>query len=210
MYAMSEMRRSSSSRGEPARRASIASRAPHRGSRSRENIFRTPAEANASAIRSGVQPAVEEGPGLIVQGRDRHADFDRAKPHEEVDVPEHQRGPREDGDRPVRAEEDFQRVSCDPVFPFHELVRIRRRRDGHEASRKSFRFLREDGGGVPLDHHRRSPFRSIDLEESRDVTERASVVAADVRVERVVDPGQRVGAEGLPNRCLADREGLPG
>src|SRR5213076_2725219 len=58
MYTMSEMGRSSPSRGEPARRASIASRAPHRGSRTRENIFFTPAEANTSAIRSGVQPAV--------------------------------------------------------------------------------------------------------------------------------------------------------
>src|SRR5438552_18422273 len=52
MYAMSEMRRSSPSRGEPARRASIASRAPHRGSTTRENIARTPADANASALRS--------------------------------------------------------------------------------------------------------------------------------------------------------------
>src|SRR6266571_449226 len=52
----SPIRARSTARSDPSRRFAIASATPHRASRARVNIFLTPASANTSAIRPGVQP----------------------------------------------------------------------------------------------------------------------------------------------------------
>src|SRR3989442_9606135 len=97
----------------------------------------------------------------------------------------------------------------DSVLPLDELVRIRRGRNRNESSRDLPDFLCEHARGVSLHDDGSSPFRSVDLEESRDVTKEATMVASDVWIEGVVEPRQRIRPESLADRRLANPERVP-
>src|SRR2546427_5842841 len=100
-------------------------------------------------------------------------------------------------------------MTRDSVLPLDELVRVRRGRNRNESSRDLPDFFCEDARSVSLYDDRCSPFRSVDLQESRDIAEEATMVASDVWIEGVVEPRQRIRAESLADRRLANPERVP-
>src|SRR3989442_815313 len=91
-------------------------------------------------------------------------------------------------------------MTRDSVLPLDELVRIRRGRNRNESSRDLPDFLCEHARGVSLHDDGSSPFRSVDLEESRDVTKEATMVASDVWIEGAVEPRQLIRPESFADR----------
>src|SRR3989442_3618474 len=154
-------------------------------------------------------PGLKEGPRPIIDGRHGHAHLDFAELPEEVEVPEHERGPRKHRHGPLRTEENFQRMTRDSVFPLDELVRIRRGRNRNESSRDLPDFFCEHARGVSLHDDGGSPFRPVDLQESRDIAEEATMVASDVWIEGVVEPREWIRAKSLADYRLADPERVP-
>src|SRR5438093_468676 len=134
-------------------------------------------------------PRFQQRPGGVIECWDGHADLDLGELREEVEVPSHERGPREDGDRPLSPQEHLERVAGDSILPLDELVRIRRGRDRNESPGKAPHFLCEDGRSIALHDHRGSPRAPVNLEEPRNKAEGAPVIASDVRVEGIVNPG---------------------
>src|SRR3989442_14781178 len=100
-------------------------------------------------------------------------------------------------------------MTRDSVLPLDELVRIRRGRNRNESFRALPDCPCEQVRSVSLYDDRCPPFRSVDLQESRDIAEEATMVASDVWIEGVVEPRQRICAEGLADRRLADSERVP-
>src|SRR5438445_5751997 len=100
-------------------------------------------------------------------------------------------------------------MTRDSVLPLDELVRVRRGRNRNESSRDLPDFSCEHARSVSLYDDRCSPFRSVDLQESRDIAEEATMVTSDVRIEGVIEPRQRIRAESLADRRLANPERVP-
>src|SRR5438128_9418834 len=99
-------------------------------------------------------------------------------------------------------------MTRDSVLPLDELVRIRRGRNRNESSRDLPDFPCEHARGVSLHDDGSSPLRSVDLQDSRDIAEEATMVASDVRTKGVIEPRQRICAESLADRRLANPERL--
>src|SRR5256885_16258159 len=97
-------------------------------------------------------------------------------------------------------------MTRDSVLPLDELVRVRRGRNRNESFRDLPDFPCEHARGVSLHDDGSSPLRSVDLQESRDIAEEATMVTSDVRIEGGVEPRQRIRAESLADRRLADSE----
>src|SRR2546426_3137802 len=100
-------------------------------------------------------------------------------------------------------------MTRDSVLPLDELVRIRRGRNRNESFRDLPDFPCEHVRSVSLYDDRCSPLRSVDLQESRDIAEEATMVTSDVWIEGVIEPRQRIRAESLADRRLANPERVP-
>src|SRR2546422_8180852 len=99
-------------------------------------------------------------------------------------------------------------MTRDSVLPLDELVRIRRGRNRNGSFRDLPDFPCEHARRVSLYDDGSSPLRSVDLQESRDIAEEATMVASDVRIKGVIEPRQRICAESLTDRRLANPERL--
>src|SRR5437899_9878919 len=152
------------------------------------------------------RPGFQKRPCSIIECWDGHADLNLGELREEVEVPYHERGSREDGHRPPSPQEHFERVAGDSILPLDELVRIRRGRDRNEALGKAPHFLREDGRRIALHDHGGSPRAPVNPEEPRRIAEGAPVIASDVRVEGIVNARQRIAPQRRRNVEFADLE----
>src|SRR3989449_2515100 len=152
------------------------------------------------------RPGFQQRPGGVIECWDGHANLDLGELREKVEIPNHERGSREDGDRPLSPQEHLERVAGDSILPLDELVRIRRGRNRNESPGKASQFLCEDRRRIPLHDHRGSPRAPVNLEEPRNKAEGAPVIASHVRVEGIVNPGQRIAPQRRRDVDFADLE----
>src|SRR5437899_3077803 len=154
------------------------------------------------------RPGFQKRPCSVIECWDGHADLDLGELREEVEVPYHERGSREDGHRPPSPQEHLERVARDAVLPLDELVRIRGRRDRNEASGKLPYLLRDNRRRVSLHDDGRTPLVPVHPHQARRITKDTGMVTAYVWIERVIDSRERILAQGGVDRHFTNLEVL--
>src|SRR2546428_11720463 len=158
--------------------------------------------------RRWAAPMVQEGLGLDRPGSAPTCRLRSPRIGEQIKVAGHQRRSRENGDRPVGPQEDFEGVARDPILPFDELVRIRGGGDRDEASGKLPYLLRDNRGRGSLHDDGRTPLVPVHPHQARRITKDTAMVTAYVRIERVIDSWEGILAQGGVDRHFTNLEAL--
>src|SRR2546427_2362065 len=154
------------------------------------------------------RPGFQQRPGGVIQCWDGHANLDLGELREKVEIPNHERGSGEDGDRPPSPQEHLERVARDSILPLDELVRIRRGRDRDEAAGKLPYLLRNNRRRVSLHDDGRTPLVPVHPHQARRITKDTGMVTAYVWIERVIDSRERILAQGGVDRHFTNLEVL--
>src|SRR2546425_2077647 len=165
----------------------------------------------AKAAQPGVdrrRPGFQQRPRGVIECWDGHADLDLGELREKVEIPNHERGSRENGHRPPGPQEHFESVAGDSILPLDELVGIRCGRDRDEASGKLPYLLPDNRRRVSLHDDGRTPLLPVHPHQARRITKYTGMVTAYIRIERVIDSRERILAQGGVDRHFTNLEAL--